>query len=94
MPGRFAEGLGFDGPDDEAGTLQASVGAFADADLELLRQPHPLFGERLDDLNLAGRQAAFDEAANDGTGHVAAADEGNVRALFAGICCAHGCVSR
>ena len=82
--GRFAEGLGLDGPDDQAGAFQRRHRLFADGDLELLGQPGALLGKRLDHLDLAGGQAALEQPADDGAGHVAAADEGDVFAAAAG----------
>ena len=60
------------------------------AHAELGLQFGGLFGKGFDHLNLPWRQAAFNQAAHDGAGHVAAADKGNLQGadVVAGL--AHG----
>ena len=48
---------------------------------ELGLQLGGLFGEGLDHLDLPGGQAALEQAANDGAGHVAAAYKGNLQGV-------------
>ena len=63
-----------------------SCGSDAELGLELVAR----FGERLHHLDLGGRQALADQAADDGAGHVAAADEGDgLREGVVGAVC-HG----
>jgi hypothetical protein len=78
LRGGVLEGLGLDGPDHDARALQRRAGLGLRLDAVVLAQRLARLGPGLDHLDLAGRQALVDQPANDGAGHVAAADEGDV----------------
>ena len=91
LRGGVAEGLGFDGPHHQRAAGQRGAGGFLGGDAELLLQAFAGLGPGLDDLDAAGVQALVDQAANDGAGHVAAADEGDGGVGGCGFGCgAHG----
>jgi hypothetical protein len=77
--GGVREGLGLDRPDHHAAARQGRAGLGTGRDAERMRQLGAGFLEGLDDLELVGRRSLLDQAADDGAGHVAAADEGDGR---------------
>jgi hypothetical protein len=71
----FLEGLGFDGPDHQQRASQRSRRVLLCADAELRGQLLARRRKRLHYFDVVGRHALADQPADDGTGHVAAANE-------------------
>ncbi|MPM69329.1 hypothetical protein SDC9_116274 [bioreactor metagenome] len=71
------EGLGLDGPDHESRLTKRIGGCGQCLDAEVLAQIGASFLPRLHHQNLRRGNALRDQAADDGAGHVAAADEGD-----------------
>ncbi|MNV43615.1 hypothetical protein D3C71_1353320 [compost metagenome] len=77
LRGGIFEGLGLDGPHHDAGALQGRARFRLGFDPVVLLQRSARIGPGFDHLDLAGRVALADQPADDGAGHVAAADEGD-----------------
>jgi hypothetical protein len=88
LGGRVPEGLGLDGPDHQAAARFSAAPASAARSMPNCASRRTGLFPGLDHLDLAGGHALADQPADDGAGHVAAADEGD-----GAVVCAHG-VSR
>ena len=84
--GRVLEGLGLDGPDHQFCGLQRSGCGRQRVDTEFGFQRIAGCLERLDHGDAGSGQALGKQAADEGTGHVAAADEGDGRGMGCGGC--------
>ncbi len=73
--GGVLEELRLDGPHDERGLRERRVGRRDGPDAVRAAQPLALFAEGLDDHDRCAAAPAGDKPADDGAGHVAAADE-------------------
>ncbi|MNS97076.1 hypothetical protein D3C72_1313990 [compost metagenome] len=87
--GRILEGLRFDRPDHDLRTGQHAVRRRQRSNAKLLQQHGALGLIGLYHHDAFCGHALADQAADDGTGHITAADEGNGRELGK-VCGAHG----
>jgi len=76
--GRFAEDLGLDGPHHQTGLRQRRAGGGQGGDAKVPLQFGGGLGKGFDHGDVLGLHALADQAADDGAGHVAAADECDV----------------
>ena len=83
MPGHRARGflelLRLHGPDHHVGLGQAGVGCFQHLHAEFLLQARARLGEGLDHADAVRSHALAHQSAENGAGHVAASDEGNLQ---------------
>ena len=79
----FVKGLRFDGPDHQRGVGERGVRLRLRVQTKLAGKLVALLGPGFDHLNLSAAHALTKQPADDGAGHVAAADESN--ALLIGV---------
>ena len=78
--GGLFEGLGFDRPDDQVCAGQKGAGFGLRLQAEIGCQPGASVCPGFDHIDVCGRKPLAEQPADDGAGHIAAADECNALA--------------